>query len=269
MKNCKECGSTFKPSTKLRSFCKEECKKEYGRKRNNRVGLERHHEKMKNRPFAKCAECEIELETKSTRVLYCEQCGKERIKKRNREISKNRVRKSLPKYQESKKEKRKERRGKGLCTECGEKSEGALCNSCRASHNERCTKHNRKIGIQEAGGSRHENIVKKELLHLLEEEKIRERVWDVVRNPITNQSLQLDFYMPELRLAIEVDGPMHRLPIYGTKRLERQQENDRIKTEECIAKNIQLIRISTDDIDTNNENWLRITLSEAVRMALK
>ena len=68
--------------------------------------------------------------------------------------------------------------------------------------------------------------------------------------------LPFDFYLTDLNICIEFDGKQHYEPVcFGGISLERATKNfdytlkcDKIKTEYCEAKNIQLIRISYKDI---------------------
>jgi len=57
------------------------------------------------------------------------------------------------------------------------------------------------------------------------------------REPI---SVELDFYFPELKLAIEINGFLHYQPIYGSEKLERIQEIDREKADKCGRAGIKL-----------------------------
>ena len=52
--------------------------------------------------------------------------------------------------------------------------------------------------------------------------------------------LELDFYFPDLNLAIEVNGPIHYDPIYGETYLQNIQERDNRKSKICENKNIEL-----------------------------
>lgn len=51
---------------------------------------------------------------------------------------------------------------------------------------------------------------------------------------------ELDFYFPELEMAVEINGFLHFKPIYGLDKLNRIQEIDREKAEECRQMNIEL-----------------------------
>lgn len=51
---------------------------------------------------------------------------------------------------------------------------------------------------------------------------------------------ELDFYFPQLRLAIELNGIFHYEPIYGPDKLERIQVGDQQKFQSCITAGIEL-----------------------------
>jgi very-short-patch-repair endonuclease len=68
---------------------------------------------------------------------------------------------------------------------------------------------------------------------------------------ITLKGLELDFMIPELRLAIEYDGEQHfdkelYKKLYG-EGFEEQLKRDRAKEKLCIKKNIKLIRIKYNE----------------------
>lgn len=56
---------------------------------------------------------------------------------------------------------------------------------------------------------------------------------------------ELDFYFPQLKLAIELNGIFHYEPIYGTDKLERIQNNDQQKLIKCYEQGIELCIIDT------------------------
>ncbi|MDQ3712500.1 MAG: hypothetical protein M3388_09805 [Acidobacteriota bacterium] len=60
--------------------------------------------------------------------------------------------------------------------------------------------------------------------------------------------LELDFYFPELLLAIELNGILHYQPIYGSEKLNRIQELDKLKADRCAQAEIRLCVI-----DNSNE----------------
>jgi len=51
---------------------------------------------------------------------------------------------------------------------------------------------------------------------------------------------ELDFYFPELKLAIEINGFLHYQPVYGLEKLKRIQEIDREKADKCRQTSIKL-----------------------------
>lgn len=53
--------------------------------------------------------------------------------------------------------------------------------------------------------------------------------------------LELDFYIPELKTAIEINGILHFQPIFGTTKLKRIQELDSLKKDLCVKLDINLI----------------------------
>ena len=54
-----------------------------------------------------------------------------------------------------------------------------------------------------------------------------------MKNPLTQQELELDFFLPARNLAVEVNGPEHELPT--------QKIRDSIKARICKERGIQLI----------------------------
>jgi len=64
---------------------------------------------------------------------------------------------------------------------------------------------------------------------------------------IDKSKLHLDFYFPDLNLAIEYDGRQHYFPVNyfgGQKQFELIKRHDKIKDEYCAEHNIKLVRIS-------------------------
>ncbi len=63
---------------------------------------------------------------------------------------------------------------------------------------------------------------------------------DFLCNTKKTIGFELDFYFPELKLAVEINGFLHYKPIYGSEKLERIQEIDREKANKCSQLNIKL-----------------------------
>ena len=63
---------------------------------------------------------------------------------------------------------------------------------------------------------------------------------------LSNTKLQIDLYVVDLNIAIEVDGPSHFEPVWGEEVLKRNQKYDNTKTGLIIGKNMKLIRIKQE-----------------------
>lgn len=66
---------------------------------------------------------------------------------------------------------------------------------------------------------------------------------------------ELDFYFPTLKLAIQINGPLHFQPIYGQEKLDRIQILDNEKRDRCEVLGIRLV-----EIDCQNDKYLNKNL---------
>ena len=60
---------------------------------------------------------------------------------------------------------------------------------------------------------------------------------------LVNTILQIDLFLPELKTAIEIDGPSHFLPVWGEKTLKRNKTYDSKKEGLLLGKGLALIRV--------------------------
>lgn len=60
-----------------------------------------------------------------------------------------------------------------------------------------------------------------------------------------NKYKRFDFYFPEIDCYVEIDGVFHWLPVCGKKRLEQQQDRDRLTNEWCTRHGIKLRRFGS------------------------
>lgn len=60
---------------------------------------------------------------------------------------------------------------------------------------------------------------------------------------IPNEKLQIDLYLPQLKTAIEIDGPTHFFPIWGEEKLLKKQQEDREKNGLLITNGFIVIRV--------------------------
>ena len=68
---------------------------------------------------------------------------------------------------------------------------------------------------------------------------------------------ELDIYLPSLKLAFELNGIFHYEPIYGDKKLQSTQSNDKRKFQACLEQNIELCII-----DVSKENYFKEHISK-------
>lgn len=91
------------------------------------------------------------------------------------------------------------------------------------------------------------------LKRLLEQVKIsfiEEKTFDEMKNALTQGALRFDLYLPELNLAIEIDGEQHSIPVSrfgGEKAFRETQWRDFQKNKFCVNNEIDLIRINLYD----------------------
>jgi hypothetical protein len=71
---------------------------------------------------------------------------------------------------------------------------------------------------------------------------------------------ELDIYIPELKLAFELNGIFHYEPIYGTDTLSKIQNNDNRKFQACLENNIELCIIDTSKQSYFKESTSKIYL---------
>lgn len=64
---------------------------------------------------------------------------------------------------------------------------------------------------------------------------------------------ELDFYFPELRFAIELNGPTHYEPIYGADKFEKIQAGDRQKLIRCYEAGIELMIVDVSKVTYLNK----------------
>lgn len=157
------------------------------------------------------------------------------------------------------------RRNLNICTECGLNprcEHSQKCLECYSKHKASSRKH-LKSKYGDDSISRFEKYVYDFLVFKFPSLCFERNIYNKVFNPETGKSLILDIYSDVLKIAIEVDGDIHRKNCYGQKRLEYQLRMDNIKDLACIDNKIILIRINTEHIDFNKIESMGI-LSEAL-----
>lgn len=99
----------------------------------------------------------------------------------------------------------------------------------------------------------------------LEKELTNIYPFEIIYNGKTTIKSELDIYIPSLKLAFELNGIFHYEPIYGSDKLDRQQNNDNRKFQACLEKDISLCIIDTSGQKNFNQKsskqYLDIILS--------
>jgi hypothetical protein len=81
----------------------------------------------------------------------------------------------------------------------------------------------------------------------------------------TCNGFELDISIPELKLAIEWNGILHREPIYGKDKLNYIKNNDRLKRKILAKKDWSIITI--EDIDSKSPlQYSKIALDIIIKM---
>lgn len=60
---------------------------------------------------------------------------------------------------------------------------------------------------------------------------------------LSNQKLQVDLFLPEFNLVVEIDGISHFQPIFGEEKLEQTQNSDREKNALLLTNGFWIIRV--------------------------
>lgn len=71
---------------------------------------------------------------------------------------------------------------------------------------------------------------------------------EIIPNDRKTIGMELDIWIPKLRLAIEVNGIFHYAPIFGTTKLGKTQTNDIKKQLLCAEAGISLCVLNTSSM---------------------
>jgi len=85
---------------------------------------------------------------------------------------------------------------------------------------------------------------------------------------VPGSSLEVDLFLPEIKTAIEIDGPGHFLPIWGDEKLHKQQSADTVKQGILLNNGYTILRIRQIDksISLTKMNYLLDSILEQVEI---
>lgn len=137
------------------------------------------------------------------------------------------------------------------CKQCG-KIFSKVKSQCEKSPNHFCT----KSCAATYNNTHKEYGYRRSKLEMYLEQEIKNKYDNLILecNSKTAIESELDFYFPEINLAIELNGIIHFEPIYGVKQLEKVQNNDKRKVIACYEKGIELAIIDSSNCKYLNEN---------------
>lgn len=83
---------------------------------------------------------------------------------------------------------------------------------------------------------------------------------------LLNTKLQIDLFLPELNVAIEIDGPSHFLPVWGDDALARNITYDNKKTGLLLGRGCVIIRVKqTKDFSPSRARQICSKILETIK----
>jgi hypothetical protein len=225
--NCKNCDTTFiKKRAEIKrsknNFCSKSCAVIFNNTNNPKRSLK----------IINCKKCDVPIKRNSFKETHtiCEECRPKHININcNCSHCNTMLHVSIPRFNKS-------------------KHKRFFCNrSCRASYN---NIYNEAVKFKNPKGS---SKLEKWLQHKLLETFPQ---LNFSFNDRKTLQLELDIYIPSLKLAIEINGVFHYKPIFGVVKYNSTINNDIRKKERCIEKNIDLtiIDVSSENFSTKTCN---------------
>ena len=68
---------------------------------------------------------------------------------------------------------------------------------------------------------------------------------------------ELDIYIPAMKLAFEINGRFHYVPVFSEQHLQSVQKNDRLKAEQCRKSGVELVTVDASSLKflTHKKGW--------------
>lgn len=84
---------------------------------------------------------------------------------------------------------------------------------------------------------------------------------------ILPSKLEIDIYIPEFKFGIELNGPIHYMPIYGLDTLEKCQRKDFAKNQECLQLGISLMTLDISRLNSTKRSnlFLEETFKDTIK----
>jgi hypothetical protein len=100
-------------------------------------------------------------------------------------------------------------------------------------------------------------------------EKELKRIYPKIKFEFNNRTevgLELDIYLPEHKIAFELNGPFHYYPIFGRAKLNQQKKRDRTKIISCYEAGIDLYVVDITDQKEVNDETCQLYLDEIIEI---
>jgi very-short-patch-repair endonuclease/transposase len=81
---------------------------------------------------------------------------------------------------------------------------------------------------------------------------------------VTSEQLEMDLYLPDYKLAIEIDGPWHYCDNWGQERLESGLSRDEKKNGLLVSNGFNILRVMTK-LKSVSQKYMRDVLDEVVK----
>lgn len=82
-----------------------------------------------------------------------------------------------------------------------------------------------------------------------------QKKFDWCRNQTTGRQLPFDFYIPRLKVIIEVDGPQHFVQVHNWGSPEETQKRDQLKEIFATERGLTIVRLLQTDIFQDKNEW--------------
>ena len=253
--NCLECNKEFKGRVAdRRKFCGNSCAAKFNNKKRNRNKL------------VQCIDCNIEFSVwkcKDQNFFRCDPC----IEKRNIRIKEEKI--TNPKKYRIKSLNYNTKQCKhclnsfkainmnnlfcsDVCKINANKKYVCICKGCNVSFNSErshakfCSNSCKSINLNLSSYAHKAGGRSRSKIELYLEERLTKDFPNIIFNfnDKTTIGIELDIYIPQLKIAVELNGIVHYEPIYGESTLNRVQNNDKRKMLSCAELGIELIVIN-------------------------